>query len=284
MIKWQIPAKTFLLGEYAALHGDSALVLTTAPYFDLVLQKESGLMAKIHPHSPAGRWWQQYQNSGYYLEWQDPYQGRGGLGASSAQFIAAYYASAALNKLSLDKSAILEAYYQSSWSGEGIKPSGYDVLAQLEPAGFGVYINRNKHILLASAWPFDDLAFILLHTGKKLATHEHLANTRLPQKTERLSELADQGFQAFQEKNSQLLIEAVNSSYQELLNLKLVAAHSQQYIDDLKEHKSILAMKGCGAMGADVIVLLLRTKDLKTTHAELLADGHCILASSSGFY
>ena len=38
MITWKIPAKTFLVGEYAALTGACAIVLTTKPCFSFSLQ------------------------------------------------------------------------------------------------------------------------------------------------------------------------------------------------------------------------------------------------------
>ncbi len=96
-MKWLIPAKTFLLGEYAALAGQSAVLLTTSPCFELSLSKEAGLHG-IHPDSPAGRWWKENAQSEVGLQWHDPYQGCGGLGASSAQFLGAYLASMYLQK------------------------------------------------------------------------------------------------------------------------------------------------------------------------------------------
>ena len=51
---WSIPAKTFLVGEYAALKEQSAILLTTTPCFELRLTSQPGLHG-IHPQSPAGR-------------------------------------------------------------------------------------------------------------------------------------------------------------------------------------------------------------------------------------
>nr|WP_256594408.1 hypothetical protein [Legionella pneumophila] len=56
-MKWQIPAKTFLLGEYAAIAGEPAILLTTSPCFTLTLT-ENAKLEGIHPESPAGLWWQ----------------------------------------------------------------------------------------------------------------------------------------------------------------------------------------------------------------------------------
>lgn len=277
-MKWQIPAKTFLLGEYAALRGEAALILTTSPCFTLALEKGKG-PSDLHPDSPAGRWQQQGKPADYHLIWSDPYQGRGGLGASSAQFIGTYYARAAMEACPADSAKILEAYYQSAWSGKGIKPSGYDVLAQLQTANAGVFIHKNQQILEAITWPFKDIAIILLHTGKKLATHLHLADSQLPKDTQRLSALAEQGFAAFQENSSALLIDAINAGYQELGRLNLVAPHSREYITRLKKYPAILAMKGCGALGADVILLAIAIDDLEDTVEKLRKEDYCLLAT-----
>jgi mevalonate kinase len=253
-MKWQIPGKTFLLGEYAALNGESALLLTTSPCFTLALHKNV-LPSTIHSHSPAGRFWQKNRRAGYSLQWQDPYQGLGGLGASSAQFIGAYFASNTLQNLAIQHESLLEAYYQTAWSGEGCKPSGYDVLAQLQPPNCAVYINKNEHILTNITWPFNDIAFILLHTGKKLATHQHLASSIMPADT-------------------------INASYHELTRLNLVAAHTLQCISELKKHKFILALKGCGALGADVILVLVPKVDLCDSLVILSKEEYCLLATS----
>lgn len=162
-MKWSIPAKTFLLGEYAAVMEESAIVLTTSPCFELSLNHHAELSG-IHPESPAGQLWQRKKQGDYGLSWFDPYQGRGGLGASSAQFIGAYLACS--NSLHASPSAddLLNAYFEYAWNGEGLRPSGYDVLAQAKHGC--VYINRRKHIIECYQWAFADIGFILLHSGK----------------------------------------------------------------------------------------------------------------------
>lgn len=155
-MKWLIPAKTFLLGEYAAVAEASAIVLTTTPCFQLSHNTAPGLVG-IHPQSPAGLWWQQQKNIETGLSWHDPYAGIGGVGASSAQFLASYLASRMLQEKRPDMDSMLEAYYQSSWTGKGLRPSGYDVIAQSQHGC--VYINRQKEIVQCYNWPFHNLSF-----------------------------------------------------------------------------------------------------------------------------
>lgn len=231
-MKWSIPAKTFLLGEYAALAEASALLLMTAPCFDLTLTTQEKL-AGIHPESPAGLWWLQ-QNLGQGLLWHDPYAGRGGLGASSAQFLASYLAGCFINDTAPDLNKMLGAYYESSWYGKGLRPSGYDVIAQSQQGC--VYINKQQKKIKSYDWPFQDLSFFLIHTGVKLATHHHLQDSTLPlpDQIDYLSFLVDEAKQAFEQNDSTKLITVINSYHQKLTELNLVAEHSLKFISEFK--------------------------------------------------
>jgi len=74
-------------------------------------------MHGIHPESPAGLWWLRQRFADQGLRWLDPYQGKGGLGASSAQFVAAYLAGCHLDKIEPECKRLLDAYYLSAWRG-----------------------------------------------------------------------------------------------------------------------------------------------------------------------
>ena len=52
------PAKTLIVGDYAALDGGDAIVLNTAPRFSCKIKKSQGEKTNfnIHPDSPAGQW------------------------------------------------------------------------------------------------------------------------------------------------------------------------------------------------------------------------------------
>lgn len=280
-MKWTIPAKTFLVGEYAALEGGSAIILTTSPSFSLSLvagDAHSGL----HPESPAGQWWATHRIPNQSLAWHDPYQGKGGLGASSAQFIGVYLASCHSLQIKPSPQVLLEAYFQSCWTGEGIRPSGYDVTAQTQNRC--VYINRQQQQLECYDWVFKDLAFLLLHSGQKLATHYHLRHHAFTEVTNDLSAITELARQAFQANNSTLLIEAVNNYQQQLHALNLVAAHSLAHLKRLKQKYPILAAKGCGAMGADVLLLVMPEQGIALHAQNLARDGWTILASNNDLY
>lgn len=274
-MSWQIPAKTFLIGEYVALTGGPALLVTTSPSFELSLCEQKNI-GTIHPNSPAGLWWQKHHpKQGLY--WDDPYQGIGGLGASSAQFIGAYFASCQLQNKKPRLNELLDDYFTSSWSGKGVKPSGYDVIAQYEQGC--VYIHRNEQIIQNLQWPFPDLSFFLIHTGAKLATHSHLEGTTLPHSLEELTSIVNLAYQAFVQNNPEHFINSINAYHQTLSKLNLVAEHSLKLINTFKSIPNVLAVKGCGALGADVIFLLTHQKMAQQLQ-KILAANHCkILAT-----
>jgi mevalonate kinase len=280
-MKWKMPAKTFLLGEYAALAGAPAMLLTTNPCFEVSLVEQPGL-DHIHPLSPAGRWWGEHGNSHWGLQWVDPYQGRGGMGASSAQFLGAYLASQHLQHRMPTQADMLAAYIQSAKSLEGLPPSGYDVQAQ---SLYGlVWIDQQNKQRQIFDWPFKTIDFVLLHTGQKLATHEHLQGMVLPRSIDSLAALVQQAKVAVVESDADLMVASVNAYHGALAHMNLVADHSLQHIAVLKEHPDILAMKGCGAMGADVLLLIVPAAACSTIRVDLAQKGWRILASSSDLY
>lgn len=278
---WRIPAKTFLVGEYLALIDGPALVLSTQPCFEmhLLAQQDQG---SIHPASPAGRWWQQQGHRQWSLMFEDPYQGCGGLGASSAQFIGAYLASLSLHDpgKKVEHEGILAAYWRSAWSGKGLRPSGYDILAQLSQAC--VYLHRKQNIYQSYPWSFSHLGFILLHTGKKLATHEHLQQQALlPKSVQLLAGIVEQAQGALLQTDEQALIDAVNAYQDALAALNFVAEHSFKLIQKLKAHPDVLAIKGCGAMGADVLLVLVHRQQQAKLAEDIMAQGLRVLATDN---
>lgn len=276
MLSQLIPAKTFLLGEYIALSGLPALLLTTQPCFQLSLTQDATLHG-IHPASPAGRFWlDQALSRQYGLDWQDPYRGIGGLGASSAQFLGAVRLYSQLTENNLDERTILSLYWQYAWSGEGLKPSGYDVLAQMN-AGC-VYIENYQ--AQTFAWPFPNLDWTLIHTDNKLATHLHLLQAQLPDNIDELAQICFHGHQAFQNRDEMDFVQAVRAYHQALAKGQRVADHSLQLLGQLEKQPLVLAAKGCGAMGADKILIIHSRENRLPLHQWLQTQHHPIIATA----
>ena len=97
-----IPGKTFLVGEYLALEGGPSVVANTHPSFRFrwTLEQADGGAARIehgfHPESPAGKFLNRLNASRLLgtekatIEFHDPHYGKGGLGASTAEFLGAW--------------------------------------------------------------------------------------------------------------------------------------------------------------------------------------------------
>lgn len=275
-MNWQIPAKTFLLGEYAAIAGQSAIIITTEPYFEFSITNQES-PNKIHPLSPAGLWLAK-QKEQINLAFADPYHGIGGLGASSAQFLAVYLATS--QQPSLDE--LCTSYDETAWSGKGLRPSAYDLIAQSQ-RGL-VFINKQKKIIESYTWPFSELAFFLIHTGFKLATHNYLEETTIPnftEQTEHLSAIVDTALEAFKTAEAKKLTAAVNAYHKKLVELGLVAKHSLNLIQKISTHTEVLAIKGCGALGADVLIILCDQGNKYSLKDKLLAQNFQILATES---
>lgn len=288
MIQFDIPAKTFLVGEYSALYGGPALLVTTKPCFQLNWidtdeNQNQPHLKNIHPESPAGRWWLSSQHHRGVLEWQDPYQGRGGLGASGAQFLGAYLVSCYCLQKEPQISNMLEAFRQSNTCNEGLPPSGYDVLAQSQNQC--VAVHRNQSFIQTYPWHFADLDFFLVHSGKKIQTHEHLKHLQLSMSSiKTLSEIAEATQMAFSTQNSSQLIEAINAYYACLVANQLVIEDTMQSVSAFQACGHVLAAKGCGALGADVLLLITTRDDAVTFGAQLRKEHQLILATSADIY
>lgn len=258
-MKLTAPSKTFLIGEYAVLAGGCSLIATTEPSFSLSIEKDSAASTNnIHQDSPAGKLlqdhlqhWQQQS-----LNFSDPHQGSGGFGASSAQFLLCYRYLFQQHRFDQPALAdLLSHYLRYAYDGRGIAPSGADLIAQA--VGQGIVFQQNDHVD-SLQWPFADVDYFLIHTGNKLATHvhlQHLANHDFSS----LVLLCQQSKQAWDRADAQAFAQLINDYYLQLQQLALVAEHTQQLCQQLKQHCSVLAVKGCGAMGADVLFVMAET-------------------------
>jgi mevalonate kinase len=279
-MKWLLPGKTFLWGEYVAMCGGPAMILTTKPCFEVELVPD-GHATNLPSGSPAARFWQQTQwDRG--LVWHDPWQGMGGLGASSAQYLGAWLAHAWLARDELNAVMMMDEYVHFTKTRGGLAPSGYDVLAQ----GLSgcVYLNRNRAECWSMPWPFADINFILMHTGRKLATHEHLADALVLEGMDELAAIGYAGVAAMLRADGDAFLAAVEAYGVGLQQRGLVATHTQHMLSHLMAQEGILAAKGCGAMGADVIVVFVPAARCEAMVQIVSNQGHHVLATSSSLH
>lgn len=272
---FSVPGKTFLIGEYVATDGGPSLLLATEPRFELRVRSlehhqeqatsigGSNAVRKsaegvFHPDSPAGLYLKKYADdfAGLSFEFFDPHEGLGGLGASSAQFVLLM-----ADRLGLDLgtekfpwSELLAEYRACAWNGQGIPPSGADVVTHV--TGGVTWFDGRAARAEKLAWNFETLGFTLIRTGKKLATHEHLRSGGLaPHQS--LRRVVEEGRKAFDTNDELRLIEAVQACAHVLREAGLTAPSTLDLLETMRQKRELFyAVKGCGAMGADVILAL----------------------------
>lgn len=256
-----VPGKSFLAGEYLALKGGPCLLFSSKPRFELRATKGSGKVEGLHPESPAGKLLQANRDffSTYDLSFYDPHEGRGGWGASTAQFLTAFVLnewreSCELETLkSLSISRLLESYWNFAWNGEGTRPSGADLVSQYK--GSLTLFEKRTGLVAVHGWTFADIDFALIPTQHKLPTHEHLKT---------LGEFNEPAFEdaveiirgSLQTSQSAEFVKGIRANAKALMEAGFVAEHTQKLCADMLQKPGVLAAKGCGAMGADVILVV----------------------------
>lgn len=253
--KGAVPGKTFLFGEYAVLKGGPAVVLATAPEFSLSLSEEVEATL-FHPNSPTGRLLAGYPVAADrpQFSFHNPY-GAGGFGASSAEFILVlrYLQSAGLCAKFSDNGQIqelLDLYFSLEDSKK--RSSGSDLILQW--TGCSVYLERRIDRIESVSWPFSDVSFSIFSTGIKVPTHEHLEalnESSLDELVLHSEYLRDAFFGKDFSRFQSLWLK-----WREILQRKgLALEKNSRTIQALEEIPQVLA-RGCGAMGADVILAL----------------------------
>lgn len=268
------PGKTFLVGEYLALAGGPSILLSTGPRFQLKasLRSEEDAPMPFAPQSPAGRLIAHYPRDfqDYQFKFTDPHSGAGGLGASSAQWALLY---ALKFGVSSRWETILDEYHRCAWGGAGAAPSGADVISQIH-GGITWYDGREFRAK-ALEWSFPSVSFTLLRTGAKLATHEHLrANPSSP--VEVLRTTVEDVYRSFVDVDEELLIASVNRYAAVLQESGRTSENTLRLLNKINREPWALAAKGCGAMGADVLLVLHDLAGAKRAAAWAESEGLAI--------
>jgi len=252
------PSKTFLVGEYAVLRGGPALLLNTSPRFALTaVQTGTQSLEGISEGAPAERWLKQRAPvwAGWELNFSDPHAGQGGFGASGAQFLLAH---ALTTFMQSSVARVAEGYdIQALWNdfrvlseGQG---SGADMLAQ--SVGQAALVDVREKLAVARAWPFAELGFAIVRTGKKVQTHEHLRGL-VGKDLESLVPLAKTCVETFTPGAATSFVRAVSAYAEALVALDLQAPETVARCAELAAEPWCRAVKGCGALGADTILVL----------------------------
>lgn len=260
-IRLTAPSKTFLCGEYGVLLGGPALVINTQPRFELLarLNQNQNAQHRFHKNSPAGILIAENLKvfSGLSIEFNDPHQGRGGLGASSAQFLLV----SALKSFLQDKAASYEEIWSDYQRVTAKSGSGVDVVSQY--TGKIARIQFSPLLAEAEDWPYSEIGFVVLRTGNKVLTHKHLSSLERS-RLETLKKISNSAFEAFDAESSEVFLAKVHQFSKSLKELGLEDFQTSSLIEDLAQQDWYLAAKGCGAMGADTILAFYPSEERKT--------------------
>lgn len=265
-IKLTVPSKTFLLGEYLALYGGEVLIVTTQSKFSMQVSKAiTPKISGIGANSPAQRFINQCFTALQPLQivFKDPYQGRGGLGASSAQYLLSYALHHYLTQKNLlsplthNIGDLISCYQSHNEENLILPPSGADLIAQL--MGQICYYHKKTGQFKTYNWPFTELGFYLLKTNFKIATYKHLQTLKsFPHQPFEICMKA--AMDAFKDSDAKKFSAKVNDYAQLLEDEGFVTNSTSRLLNTIRSKSGVIAAKGCGAMGADVILVLCKNK------------------------
>jgi len=269
-IEISCPAKTFIIGEYAVLDGGSAIVLNTAPRFAChIRQGSKSKKWNLSENSPAGQWIkkniQDFQS--VELEWINPYKNKGGLGFSSAQFNIVYAYNFILKYGGLEQIKPQDVWRKyKDLKFEGLAPSGADVISQWV-GGVGVF-EQNPLSMETLTSSFPDLHCFVFSTGEAFETYKYLKDFQLGDVSD-LKHISRQGVQAIKQKDEQVFIESINEYRNSLITKNYVSKKTQEILEKLAKIEIIEAYKGCGAMGAETIIVFYKKEHKESVKKEL---------------
>lgn len=271
---FSVPSKTFLLGEYAVLANHPAVIANTTPRFSVLMSPlaDPALPCEYIHFSQQGaiallRQQINVDCHGYRFIFIDPHQEAGGLGASSAQYALLFAAYQQLTQQQWQHTDCLARYQKHNDAFQQLyQPSGADLMAQLN-GGLSIFDPKLSQCDTLT-WPWHDLHCVFLRTSHKTATHQHLATLNtFPEQT--LADCSLAGIAALQQSNQTDFIAAIQTTAACLLKAELTHPSTASLLTHLIECPFVLAAKGCGALGADVIATVIPTENLALFHTWL---------------
>lgn len=260
-----VPSKTFLSGEYNVLFGGSSLIINTEKRFFLEYTKsDTKKIDGIKRKSPAGRLISMFPQvfSKCFIKFHDNYSKSGGFGASSAQFVMCYKVYSMLTGQTISIPQFLKIYKICASNNDNINnveqsisPSGADCVSQF--IGNITYFNSKNNTTNQLNWPFEEFDFLIFKTLKKTITHRHLL--RLRKFDTQLLELNTLYiYKGLISKNINYLSKGITGFYHTLKSHNLVSNNTKLIIKHLKTIEGFVAAKGCGALGSDTIIVIVK--------------------------
>lgn len=285
----RLPSKTFVFGEYAVLQGGAGFLISTLPQFEAEILKDeqSKGISPFHELSAAGMWFNENKDiySNYSITFYNKHKFKG-LGQSSAEFVSLYYfylekfphltEQEKVWKILNDFKSL---YNKKNLINDEMLPSGYDVVSQFL-GGAQLIESRKKSLFTWSHWPFSKYEALLFSTGIKLLTHEHLSDLNLNKKIEKLLSHAEILSKYLLEKSEDQFFEGLKEWPLLLRSLSLESKETKTLIDYFSLCQGVFMTKGCGALGVDVILVIVDSAYLDEVKNKGVSKGLSYLASS----
>ena len=228
--------------------------------------------------SPAGRWLSHHKEvfRDLSLKWTDPFCGRGGLGFSSAQFVILYACRSLLRRgfLTVHPQEVWRAYRKAARPSSGLRPSGADIVSQW--TGGLCLFQQNPLRIRSFTLPLPLIECLIVRAGGPFPTHGHL-KTLKQSNVSLFKEIAEGGVSALEAGDETAFLQAVNEYRKALDKENRTAEHTKTLLKEFAGLEEVKALKGCGAMGAETVILFYekeREKSLrgKLSRFEILTD------------
>lgn len=280
-MKLRIPGKTFLLGEYSALVGGSVIGLATAPGFSVQYETASGQLFPFSfpfsSQSPAGVLWNLVSKNSRNLKinFDDQYNGVGGFGKSTAEYLSVLLPH--LQQMPSSYSEV-ETNYRTHSKISGAEVSGKDLAIQY--FGKVMKYDQASNTYSSTNWKFPELEFFLISTGLKIPTHQHLQTLKLADLS-RFVAISDQGIKAYNNGSATDFVTGL-SEWSEFLDVEgFLADKAREIKVELEQDPDILCAKPCGAMGADVVLVLCASEKSEIVKSKLVTKNFSIKGCSA---
>lgn len=251
-------------------------MLSTEPRFTLKVSSTKGGKNPFHQESPAGRFLIQHPEllENYSFEFG---KAQSGFGGSSAEFLLISAFEQLKSPLTTESQLDLDlkktlSDYGVLFDSENNKPSGADIVGQAR--GFITAFYRKAGRIQNFNWNFPNLSFLIFKTGKKLATHEHLKGLK-SETFEELEGSCHQVWESFAQSIENHLIVGLTEFTQILEKKGLQDPNTMQINHKLKKLPGVRVAKGCGAFGADAVLLIVDRREASLTEikAKAKAEG-----------
>ncbi|MGZ3698062.1 MAG: hypothetical protein ACXWPM_07725 [Bdellovibrionota bacterium] len=264
-----VAGKIFVIGEYAVLDGLPAVVAAVGPRF--TFQTQPGASLPFAGASPAGKLADFAKSRGMALpeaSFEDPHAGRGGFGASTAQFALLYRA---LFPEERSWKPCWELYRELTASQ--LPPSGADLLTQWQG---GVQCFESASAKVSDVSGDLDWSRLLVFSatakpGRKTATHTHLDelsrsfNEHASERRAAFRSVLSIALSALKRHDLPLFGEALDEFAEVLARFELEAPSAREDRVALRALPGVIGVKGAGALQTDAMIALM---DPQSTPAE----------------